>query len=104
MTTSYKFLSLKVSPIDIGNYWGSSVQTSSLDHVFSTGEKWIYSRSHQLFIDFRKAYDSVGKELLYNVFTEFVIHVRIFRFIKICLSSSVKFPLCSFKHDGVVLS
>jgi hypothetical protein len=28
---------------------------------------------HELFIDFKKAYDSVRRELLYNIFSEFII-------------------------------
>ena len=37
-------------------------------------KKWEYNgRSHQLFIDFKKAYDSVKREVLCNIFTEFFI-------------------------------
>jgi hypothetical protein len=33
-----------------------------LQHSSDTGEKWEYNETvHQLFIDFKKAYDSVGK-------------------------------------------
>jgi len=31
---------------------------------------------HQLFIDFEKAYDSVRREVLYNIFIEFVIPIN----------------------------
>jgi hypothetical protein len=32
-----------------------------------TGEKWEYNETvHQLAIDFKKAYDSVRREVLYN--------------------------------------
>jgi hypothetical protein len=30
----------------------------------------------QLFIDFEKAYDSVGREVLYSILIEFGIHVK----------------------------
>jgi hypothetical protein len=32
-------------------------------------KKWEYNETvHQLVIDFKKAYDSVGREVLYNIF------------------------------------
>ena len=35
--------------------------------------KWEYSEPvHQLFIDFKKAYDSVRREVLYNILIELV--------------------------------
>jgi hypothetical protein len=37
---------------------------------------------HQLFIDFKKAYDSVKKEVLYNILLEFVIPKKLVRLIK----------------------
>jgi hypothetical protein len=30
----------------------------------------VYERVYQLFIDFKKAYDSVRREVLYNIFIE----------------------------------
>jgi hypothetical protein len=37
-------------------------------------KKWEYNGTvHQLFIDFKKAYDSVRKEVLYNTLIEFGI-------------------------------
>jgi len=45
---------------------------STTDHIFCIRQilekKWEYSEAaHQLFIDFKKAYDSVRREVLYNV-------------------------------------
>jgi len=40
---------------------------------------------HQLFIDFKKAYDSVRREVLYNIVTEFGIPKKLVRLIKMCL-------------------
>jgi hypothetical protein len=43
---------------------------------------------HQLFIDFRTDYDSVRREVLYNIFIEFSIHLKLARLIKMCLNKS----------------
>jgi purine nucleoside phosphorylase len=41
---------------------------------------------HQLFIDFKKAYDSVRREDLYNILKEFGVPVKQVRLIKMCLN------------------
>ena len=43
---------------------------------------------HQLFIDFKKPYDSVRKEDLYNVLTELGIPMQLVRQIKLCLNET----------------
>jgi hypothetical protein len=43
---------------------------------------------HQLFIDFKKAYDSVRKELLYNILIELGIPMKLARLIKMCLNET----------------
>jgi hypothetical protein len=40
----------------------------------------------QLFIDFKKAHDSVRRELLYNILVEFGVHMKLVRLIKMCLN------------------
>jgi hypothetical protein len=45
---------------------------STTNHIFSIHQilekKWEYNEAvHQLFIDFTKAYDSVRREVLYNI-------------------------------------
>jgi sorting nexin-29 len=40
---------------------------------------------HQLFIDSKKAYDSVRREVLYNIRIEFEIPMKLVRLIKMCL-------------------
>ena len=40
---------------------------------------------HQLFLDFKKAYDSVRREVLYNILIEIGIHKKLVRLIKMCL-------------------
>jgi hypothetical protein len=40
---------------------------------------------HQLFIDFKKAYDSVRIDSLYNILIEFGVPMKLVSFIKMCL-------------------
>ncbi|KAJ4434206.1 hypothetical protein ANN_22754 [Periplaneta americana] len=52
-------------------------------------KKWEYKGTvHQLFIDFKKAYDSVKREVLYNILIEFGILNKLVRLIKMCLSET----------------
>ena len=43
---------------------------------------------HQLFIDFKNAYDSVRREVLYNILIEFGIPMKLARLIKMCLNET----------------
>jgi hypothetical protein len=54
---------------------------------------------HQLFIDFKKVYDSVKREVLYNILLEFVIPKKSVRVIKMCLNE-----ICNNVHVGKYLS
>ncbi|KAJ4425767.1 hypothetical protein ANN_27390, partial [Periplaneta americana] len=52
-------------------------------------KKWEYKGTvHQLFIDFKKAYDSVKREVLYDILIEFDIPKKLVRLIKMCLSET----------------
>ena len=54
-----------------------------------TFKKWEYSEAvHQLFIHFKKAYDSVRREVLYNILIEFDITVKPVTLIKMCLNET----------------
>ena len=43
---------------------------------------------HQLFINFEKAYNSVRREVLYNILIEFDIPMKVVRLIKMCLNET----------------
>jgi hypothetical protein len=52
-------------------------------------KKWEYNGVvHQLFVDFKKAYDSVRREVLYNILIEFGIPLKLERLIKMCLNET----------------
>jgi hypothetical protein len=66
---------------------------SATDHIFCIRpilqKKWEYNEAkHHLFIDFKKAYDSVRKEFLYNIHIEFGIPMKLVRLIKMCLNET----------------
>ena len=49
---------------------------STTDHIFCIRQilekKWENNEAvHHFFVDFKKAYDSVRREILYNILTEF---------------------------------
>jgi hypothetical protein len=57
---------------------------STTDQIFYicqiVEKKWEYNGAvHQLFIDFKKAYDSVKREVLYNIPLEFGIPMKLVR-------------------------
>ena len=50
-------------------------------------KKWEYNEEvHQLFIDFKKAYDSVRREVLYKILIEIGIPRKLVRLIKMSLT------------------
>jgi hypothetical protein len=59
-------------------------------HSSDTREKkWEYNETVlQLFTDFKKACDSVRREVLYNILTEFGIPTKLGRLIKMCLNET----------------
>jgi hypothetical protein len=61
-------------------------------------EKREYNEAvHQLFIDFTKAYDSVGREVLYNNLIELWVHNKLVRLIEMCLNETCS-KVCIGKH------
>ena len=95
MPTTYKMLSnillLRLIPYAeevIGDHQdGFQRNRSTTDHIFCIRQKlekkWEYNEAvHHLFIDFRKAYDSVRREVLYNILIEFGVPQKLVRLIK----------------------
>ena len=75
---------------------------STADHIFCIRQilekKWEHNEAvHQLFIDFKKAYDSVRREVLYNIVTEFGISMKLVRLIKVCLNETC-IRVCVGRH------
>ncbi|KAJ4434646.1 hypothetical protein ANN_23210 [Periplaneta americana] len=65
-------------------------------------KKWEYKGTvHQLFIDFKKACDSVKREVLYNILIEFAIPKKLVRLIKMCLSETyIRVRIGQFLSDA----
>jgi hypothetical protein len=66
---------------------------STTDHIFCIRQilekNWEHNEAvHQLFIDFKKAYNSVRREALYNIIIEFGIPKKLVRLIKMCLTET----------------
>jgi hypothetical protein len=86
---------------------------SVIDQIFlypgDNGEKREYNGTvHQLFINFKKAYESVRREVLYNILVEFGIPRKLAGLIKMCINETYstgrigkyqtdKFPI----HNGL---
>jgi hypothetical protein len=61
-------------------------------------KKWEYNEAvHQLFIDFKKAYDSVRTEVLYIILIQFGVPMKLVRLIKMCLNETDS-KVCIGKH------
>ena len=75
----------------IGNHHrGFRRNRLTIDHIFCICQilekKWEYNEEvHQLFIDFKKTYDSVRREVLYKILIEFGIPRKPVRLIKMSL-------------------
>jgi hypothetical protein len=79
-------------------------------------KKWEYNEAvHQLFIDFKTAYDSVRREVLYNVLFEFGIPRKLLSLMRMCRTEtysrvrvgknlSDRFPIRNGLKQGDALS
>jgi len=102
------------------NQCGLRRSRSITDRIFCIRQilekKWEYNEAvHQLFIHFKKAYDSVRREALHNILIEFGIPMKLVRLIKMCLTEthsrvrvdqnlSDMFPIRSGLKQGDALS
>jgi hypothetical protein len=95
LSTSYKILSnillSRLSPyVDeiIGDHQcGFQRNRSTTDQIFCIRQilekKWEYNETvHQIFVDFKKACDSVRKKVLYNILIEFEVPMKLARLVK----------------------
>jgi hypothetical protein len=101
LSTAYKILSnillVRLTPYVnevIGEHQcGFCCKRSTTDQIFYIQQilekKWEYNGMVlQLFIDFKKAYDSVKREILYNILLEFGVSKKLVRLIKMCLNET----------------
>jgi hypothetical protein len=61
---------------------GFDINRTTTDQIFlhssDTREKWDYNATvHQLFLDFKKAYNSIRRKVLYNTVTEFGVPMKL---------------------------
>jgi sorting nexin-29 len=69
-------------------------------------KKWEYNETvhlYQLFVDFKNAYDSVSREVLYNIFIVSGVPTKLVRLIKMCLNETYT-KVCISKHSIIFLS
>ena len=78
----------------IGDHqYGFRHNRSTTDHISGIHQilekKLEYNKAmHQLFRHFKKAYDSVRREVLYNILIEFGIPMKLEKLFKICLTET----------------
>ena len=95
MPTTYKVLSnillsrlIPYAEEVIGDHeCGFRRNRSTTDHIFCIRQilekEWEYNEAvHHLFIDFKKAYDSVRRKVLYNILIEFGVPKKLVRLVK----------------------
>jgi len=128
LPTTYKILSnillSRLNPCAkeiIGDHQrGFRRNRSTIDHIFcirqTLEKKWEYNEEvHQFFIDFKKAYDSVRREVLYKILIELGIPRKLVRLVKMSLTEtysrvwvgknvSHRFPIRNGLKQGDALS
>jgi hypothetical protein len=86
-------LSTYIEEIIGDNHCGFRRDRSITDKIFFIRQilekNWEYNETvHQLYIDLKKAYDSVRGKVLYNILIEFGIPLKLVRLIKMCLNET----------------
>ena len=98
LSTAYKYSS-SIPPFFIctenvwGHHSGFRRNRSNTDHIFCIRQKLekIYEYDegvNQLFVDFKKSYDSVRREVLHNILMECCIPMKMLTLIKMCLNET----------------
>jgi hypothetical protein len=94
LSTAYKILSnillARLTPY-VNKVTGDHQYGFCHDQIFYIQKilqkKWEYNGTvHQLFTDFKKACDSIKREVLYNILLEFCIPKKLVTLIKMCLN------------------
>jgi hypothetical protein len=101
LSTAYKIVSNVllarlipyVSEIIGDHQYGFHCNRSTMDQILYVQQilekKWEYNGTvHQLFIDFKKAYNSVNRVVLYNILLEFGNPKKLVRLIKMCVNQA----------------
>jgi hypothetical protein len=96
LSTSYNILLSRLIPyaneITGDHKRGFRHNRSTTDQIFYIQileKKWEYNSTvHQLFIDFKKAYDSVRREVLHNILIESGIPRKLVGLIRMCLNET----------------
>jgi hypothetical protein len=75
------------------HHCGFQCNRSTTDHIFCDRQilekKWEYHEAmHQLYTDITKTYDSVRRDVLYNILTEYGIPDETGKLIKMCLNET----------------
>jgi len=53
-------------------------------------KKWEYNEAvHQVFIEFKNAYDSIMREVLYNILIQIGIAMKLVKLINMCLNEPI---------------
>jgi sorting nexin-29 len=99
LSTAYRILSYillarltpYVNEIIEDHHCGFHHNRSTTDQIYYIHQilekKWEFNGTvNQLLTDFKKAYDSVKREILYNILLEFVIHKKLVRLTEMCLN------------------
>jgi hypothetical protein len=83
---NHKLIHSILNKKQLPNQWKESIIFCILQIL---EKKWEYDETvHQLFIDFLKEYNSVRREVLYNILKEFGVPMRVVRLIEMCLNET----------------
>jgi hypothetical protein len=70
-------------------FWSSRLTTDNILCIYQIlSKKWEYNGVHKLFVGINIAYDSVRREVLYNILIEYGIPMKLARLIKMCLNET----------------